>query len=88
MPTNKNAQLRYQILDRCFSNRHRRYTIDDLVEAVNDAKANQGDKPAMIILDTVKGAGVKAIEDTKLNHHLNVGEEALEYIAALKAKLE
>ena len=37
MPTNKNAQLRYQILDRCFSNRHRRYTIDDLVDAVNDA---------------------------------------------------
>ena len=42
----------------------------------------------MIILDTVKGAGVKAIEDTKLNHHLNVGDEALEYIAALKAKLD
>jgi predicted DNA-binding transcriptional regulator YafY len=37
MPTNKNAQLRYQVLDRCFSNRHRRYTIDDLVDAVNDA---------------------------------------------------
>ena len=60
---------------------------DKIVEAVNDAKANQGDKPAMIILDTVKGAGIKAIEETKLNHHLNVGEEALEYIAALKAKL-
>ena len=37
MPTNKNALLRYQILDRCFSNRHRKYTIDDLVDAVNDA---------------------------------------------------
>lgn len=37
MPTNKNAQLRYQILDRCFSNRHRKYTIDELVDAVNDA---------------------------------------------------
>lgn len=37
MPTNKNAQLRYQILDRCLSNRHRRYTIDDLLETVNDA---------------------------------------------------
>lgn len=36
MPTNKNAQLRYQILDRCFSNRHRRYTIDDLLDKVND----------------------------------------------------
>ena len=37
MPTNKNAQLRYQVLDRCFSNQHRQYTIDDLVNAVNDA---------------------------------------------------
>lgn len=37
MPINKNALLRYQILDRCFSDRHRRYEIEDLVEKVNDA---------------------------------------------------
>lgn len=37
MPTNKNAQLRYQILDRCFSDSHRRYDIDDLLDVVNDA---------------------------------------------------
>jgi predicted DNA-binding transcriptional regulator YafY len=37
MPTNKNAQLRYQILDRCFSDKHRRYTIDDLLQKVNEA---------------------------------------------------
>ena len=37
MPTNKNAQLRYQILDRCFSNWHRKYTIEDLVDVVNNA---------------------------------------------------
>lgn len=36
MATNKNAQLRYQILDRCFSNFGRQNTIDDLVEEVND----------------------------------------------------
>ena len=35
MATNKNAQLRYQILDRCFSNFQKRYTIDDLLEEVN-----------------------------------------------------
>ena len=27
MPINKNALLRYQILDRCFSDRHRRYGL-------------------------------------------------------------
>ena len=35
MSTNKNAQLRYRILDTCFKNRHRQYTIGDLVEEVN-----------------------------------------------------
>ena len=37
MPTNKNAQLRYQILDRCFSDYSRKYEIQDLVDKVNDA---------------------------------------------------
>lgn len=37
MPTNKNAQLRYQILDRCFSDFHRKYSIEDLLDRVNDA---------------------------------------------------
>ncbi len=36
MPINKNALLRYQILDRCFSDRHRRYEIEDLVDKVNE----------------------------------------------------
>lgn len=36
MSANKNAQLRYQILDRCFSDFRHRYTIDDLVEEVNE----------------------------------------------------
>ena len=37
MPTNKNAQLRYQILDRCFSDFTRKYEIQDLVDKVSDA---------------------------------------------------
>jgi len=37
MPINKNALLRYQILDRCFSDRHKRYEIEDLVDKVNEA---------------------------------------------------
>lgn len=36
MPINKNALLRYQILDRCFSDRHHYYNIDDLVDKVNE----------------------------------------------------
>ena len=37
MPTNKNAQLRYQIIDKCLSNWSRRYYIEDLVDACNEA---------------------------------------------------
>ncbi len=37
MSTNKNAQLRYRVLDKCFSNYQKQYEIDDLLEAVNDA---------------------------------------------------
>ena len=36
MPVNKNAYLRYQILDQCFSNKHRRFNIDDLVDFVSE----------------------------------------------------
>jgi predicted DNA-binding transcriptional regulator YafY len=37
MPTNKNAFLRYRTLDRCFSNKGRKYSFDDLMDEVNDA---------------------------------------------------
>lgn len=37
MSTNKHATIRYQALDRCFSNFGRRFYIDDLVEACNRA---------------------------------------------------
>jgi predicted DNA-binding transcriptional regulator YafY len=37
MATNKNATIRYQALDRCFRNPGRRYSINDLIEACNDA---------------------------------------------------
>ncbi len=37
MPTNKNAQIRYQALDKCLGNWGRRYYIEDLIEACNEA---------------------------------------------------
>jgi predicted DNA-binding transcriptional regulator YafY len=35
--TNKHATIRYHALDRCFSNHHRRFYIEDLIEACNEA---------------------------------------------------
>jgi predicted DNA-binding transcriptional regulator YafY len=37
MSINKNAYLRYQVLDRCFRNKYRAYFIEDLLEEVNKA---------------------------------------------------
>ncbi len=35
MSINKNAYLRYQVLDKCFSNKYRMYFIEDLLEEMN-----------------------------------------------------
>lgn len=37
MPTNNHAQIRYQALDKCFRNHHKRFFIKDLIKACNDA---------------------------------------------------
>lgn len=47
------------------------------------------DKPRAIIMDNIKGSGVKAIEETASNHSMTVGDEVWDsYIAEVKAKLE
>lgn len=35
MPANKNAYIRYRVLDECFRDRNRRYTWEALKERVN-----------------------------------------------------
>lgn len=37
MPTNKNALIRYRVIDNCLRNRFRRWTLDDLVDACSEA---------------------------------------------------
>ena len=41
MPTNSNASLRYRILDRCFSDTHHKYTIDVLLDIINEKLGNK-----------------------------------------------
>ena len=36
MSTNKNALIRYKTLDKCLSNKYKRYYINDLIQACND----------------------------------------------------
>lgn len=42
MPTNNHADIRYRVLDRCFSDFGREYTFEDLLEEVNEALRSQG----------------------------------------------
>ena len=37
MPTNKNAAIRYQALDKCFRDRRHRYFIEDLMDKCEEA---------------------------------------------------
>ena len=45
MPVDKQVYIRYKVLNRCFRNRYREFTIDDLVDACNEAlrKADKQD---------------------------------------------
>lgn len=60
------------------------------VEALYEALTKQPDgKPIAIIMDNVKGSGVKAVEETAANHSMTVPAETWDsYIAAVKADLE
>jgi len=58
MPVNKNALIRYKVLDRCFSNPGKKYFIDDLVEECN--------KQLMEIAPNTKGVQKRQLfEDIK-----------------------
>lgn len=43
MPVDRQVQLRYEVLNRCFRNRYKEYTIDDLVEECNKALLEEYD---------------------------------------------
>ena len=56
---------------------------DLVVAAVNKAKAQQKDRPAMIVLNTVKGAGVPACEAIEYNHHIVCGPQMADEAIAM-----
>lgn len=45
MPTNKNAMTRYMVLDKLLSNRYHNYSVDELLEEVNDQLAELSIEP-------------------------------------------
>ncbi len=45
MPINKNALLRYKILDKCFNDKYHKFFIEDLMNKVNEQLEDAGVKP-------------------------------------------
>ena len=61
--------------------------VEALAQALERTRQG-GEKPYAIIMDTVKGAGIREVEDTAMNHSLTVNDEQFErWTAQLKAKL-
>ena len=60
------------------------------VEAIYEAiTAPIGDKPRAIVLDTVKGAGVREVEETMNNHSLTMTQETYDrWLAELHSELD
>ena len=61
--------------------------VAQIYEAIQNAKEVQG-KPSVIILDTIKGQGVRFVEETMMNHHIVIDQEkAKATIAELERRL-
>ena len=60
------------------------------VEKLTQVLTKKADgRPIAVILDTVKGKGVKAVEETVKNHSMNVGQEVFDaWLDELRGKLE
>ena len=77
-----------------FEDKARSFGLDSLtvkgddVEAIYNAIKSQKDKPLVIVLDTIKGQGVKFIEEFKGNHHIRPSVEVKKQLEEIVEKLE
>ena len=77
MPVDKQVLLRYQVLNRCFRNRYKEYTIDDLVDECNKAlrKADKPDVSKRTIQNDINT--LEADYGIRLNENLKRGRQRL-----------
>lgn len=65
------------------------HDIEAICKAVGNAKANNGGKPSMIILHTIKGKGCTFAEGVKNNHSMVFTQEQYdEAVAAMEKAIE
>ena len=68
MPANKNALIRYNIIDKCLRNRYRKWTIDDLVDACSDALYEMEGIAKGVSIRTVQG-DIQLMRSDKLGYN-------------------
>ena len=68
MPVNKNALIRYRVIDQCLRNRYRRWTIEDLVADCSDALYDMEGIRKGIALRTVQ-ADIQMMRSGKLGYN-------------------
>ena len=74
MSNTKNAQLRYNVLDRCFSNFNRNYTYEDLLQEVNKVLLDNSSEGIQLrqlqydikFMESDAGFGIELDEDLKI----------------------
>jgi len=68
MAVNKNALLRYKILDACFRNRYKKWTLDMLIDHVSDALYEYEGMDNGISKRTIQG-DIQMMRSDKLGYH-------------------
>ncbi|HEY4111359.1 WYL domain-containing protein [Puia sp.] len=68
MPVNRNALIRYRTIDRCLQNRRRKWTIDDLIEACNEALYEYEGRRESVSLRTIR-LDLSAMRSDKLGYN-------------------
>jgi predicted DNA-binding transcriptional regulator YafY len=68
MPVNRNALIRYRVIDKCLQNRRRRWTIENLIDACNEALYEYDGLEQGVSLRTVR-MDLNAMRGDKLGYN-------------------
>jgi predicted DNA-binding transcriptional regulator YafY len=68
MPVNRNALIRYRTIDRCLQNRRRKWTIEDLIDACNEALYEYEGRRQSVSLRTIR-MDLSAMRSDKLGYN-------------------
>jgi len=68
MPVNRNALIRYRTIDRCLQNRRRKWTIEDLIDACNEALYEYEGRHGSVSLRTIR-MDLSAMRSDKLGYN-------------------